>query len=602
MKKASVLITAGLVILFSFTSLIKPIFSPSLHQKLSKIAILEGGREKPLDSLSRNTLVVLSSKQKFKYNAKTIESQEWIWDVFLNPAKADDYPVFRIDSPEILGMLGLESGKEKFFSFKKLTPFFDIIQEQATQADGVEAQARNRIQKDIIQLRNKLALYFQLKNSIAIENLPNFNQDALAFLNKSSELSPIFQQNGHTDTTAFTPEQRTSMQHVLVEFNKYKYISEKAYFRLVPGSLTPSKQWLSMGDGLIISLSEPKIRPFLTQFIQLSESVKTNHPNPSLLAQFTAFKSKHVELEWLFNQWNPFYYAICIYFVLFLMVFFAWLFVKPEWFSWIYGGLLGTFIIHSAAILCRMLIQGRPPVTNLYTSAVFVGWMAILIGLILERFYKNGIGSIVSASIGFLTLIIAHHLSLQGDTLEMMQAVLDSNFWLSTHVVTITIGYSACFLAGVLAHVYIFRGVFSKSLDTDTQKQLAAMVYATVCFALFFSAVGTILGGIWADQSWGRFWGWDPKENGALLIVLWNAIILHARWGGFIKQRGLMLAAVFGNIITSFSWFGVNMLGVGLHSYGFMDKAFFWLMLFVFVQLVVIWVGSLPAAYWKSKI
>src|SRR5437763_1739057 len=86
--------------------------------------------------------------------------------------------------------------------------------------------------------------------------------------------------------------------------------------------------------------------------------------------------------------------------------------------------------------------------------------------------------------------------------------------------------------------------------------------------------VGTVLGGIWADQSWGRFWGWDPKENGAVLIVLWCAIILHARWGGFIRQRGLMVMAIFGNVVTSFSWFGVNMLGVGLHSYGFMQKAF----------------------------
>ena len=83
-----------------------------------------------------------------------------------------------------------------------------------------------------------------------------------------------------------------------------------------------------------------------------------------------------------------------------------------------------------------------------------------------------------------------------------------------------------------------------------------------------------MLGGIWADQSWGRFWGWDPKENGALLIVLWNAIILHARWGGYARDRGIMAMAIFGNVITALSWFGVNMLGVGLHSYGFMDKAF----------------------------
>jgi ABC-type transport system involved in cytochrome c biogenesis permease subunit len=88
---------------------------------------------------------------------------------------------------------------------------------------------------------------------------------------------------------------------------------------------------------------------------------------------------------------------------------------------------------------------------------------------------------------------------------------------------------------------------------------------------LFFSFVGTVLGGIWADQSWGRFWGWDPKENGAVLIVIWNALILHARWAGLIKLRGMAVLCVLGNMITTWSWFGTNQLGVGLHSYGF-DK------------------------------
>jgi hypothetical protein len=121
-----------------------------------------------------------------------------------------------------------------------------------------------------------------------------------------------------------------------------------------------------------------------------------------------------------------------------------------------------------------------------------------------------------------------------------------------------------------------------------------------VCFATLFSFVGTVLGGIWADQSWGRFWGWDPKENGALIIVLWNALILHARWGGLVRERGLMNMAIFGNIVTAWSWFGVNMLGIGLHSYGFMDAAFKWLMLFNASQIALIGLGLLPQRLWRS--
>ncbi len=185
--------------------------------------------------------------------------------------------------------------------------------------------------------------------------------------------------------------------------------------------------------------------------------------------------------------------------------------------------------------------------------------------------------------------------------MEMLRAVLDTNLWLATHVVVITIGYSSMFFAGLLAAIYIVRGFFTRSLPPETAKKSQPHgLWASFALPPSASFVGTILGGIWADQSWGRFWGWDPKENGALLIVIWNAIILHARWGGFIRERGLMAMAVFGNIVTSFSWFGVNMLGVGLHSYGFRDQAFNWLMLLDATQLALIVLALLPARRWAS--
>jgi len=286
--------------------------------------------------------------------------------------------------------------------------------------------------------------------------------------------------------------------------------------------------------------------------------------------------------------------------------------------------LILAWLLTTAGILTRMWLESRPPVTNLYSSALGVGWVVVTLCLALELIYKNAIGTVAAGMLGFATLIIAHHLSLAtGDTMEMMRAVLDSNFWLGTHVVSITIGYGATFLAGFLAIIYILMGITTNwlnrnfdsksalsttgatakptSVKGETNGQaLTRMVYGIVCFATLFSLVGTILGGIWADQSWGRFWGWDPKENGALIIVLWNAIILHCRWGGLVKTRGLMALAVFGNIVTSWSWFGVNMLGVGLHSYGFMDSTFWALICFVASQLIIIAVALIPLGKWKS--
>ncbi|MEO0587314.1 MAG: cytochrome c biogenesis protein CcsA, partial [Planctomycetota bacterium] len=243
----------------------------------------------------------------------------------------------------------------------------------------------------------------------------------------------------------------------------------------------------------------------------------------------------------------------------------------------------------------------RPPVTNLYSSAVFIGWASVLLALLLERFSRTGVGSLLASMVGASTLIVALNLSLlTGDTKQMMQAVLDSNFWLATHVITITLGYAAVFVAGGLGILYILGGVYTTILTKERAKSIYSMMYGVVAFALLFSFVGTVLGGIWADQSWGRFWGWDPKENGAILIVLILAIALHARWGGMIQGRGFAIICVLGNIVTAWSWFGTNLLGVGLHSYGFMESGRLWLKIFVVVMIAIAGAGLLPLARWGS--
>jgi len=376
---------------------------------------------------------------------------------------------------------------------------------------------------------------------------------------------------------------------------------QNSAFLSIPPKDGVSKDWISQGQAIIFGLSGKDPHPASLIWLQVGETYQKSSLPSAHKAVLDYFETTEIKVyfEWIYMHWQPLYAAIIGYVFLFLGVMVFWLFGKPIP-AWLYSIGFGVFALHTSGILIRMGLQGRPPVTNLYSSAVFVGWISGLLGFGLEHFRRNGVGLLGAAVTGFLTLIIAHHLAIQGDTLEMMQAVLDSNFWLSTHVVTVTMGYGAMFLAGFLAHVYIFNALFSKRFTPELAKQLVGMVYGTICFGLLFSFIGTVLGGIWADQSWGRFWGWDPKENGAFMIVLFGAAILHARLAGMIKDRGLMAMAVFGNILTAFSWFGVNMLGVGLHSYGFMAKAFFWLSLFVFVEIMVIWLGYLPKGYYRS--
>jgi len=240
-------------------------------------------------------------------------------------------------------------------------------------------------------------------------------------------------------------------------------------------------------------------------------------------------------------------------------------------------------------------------VTNLYSSAVFIGWACVLLAMVFEQLYGLGLLNIVASVIGFLTLLVAHFLSLDGDTFIVLQAVLDTQFWLATHVVCVTLGYATTFLAGALGVLYVLLAHVLRVLDDDQRRQLTRMIYGTLCFAIFFSFVGTVLGGLWADDSWGRFWGWDPKENGALIIVLYNALVLHARWGGLVRERGLALLVIGGNVVTTWSWFGVNALGVGMHAYVATDSSTaMWLLTFAASQLVLILLGALPRPWYAS--
>jgi ABC-type transport system involved in cytochrome c biogenesis permease subunit len=371
----------------------------------------------------------------------------------------------------------------------------------------------------------------------------------------------------------------------------------------------PDGDWQRIGLALLNAAKDQKISPAILSYAAMIDAFKKGDAaafnqaladyRASLVPAFSG-QLRKADSEVFFNRMQPFYAAMVIYVIAGLLAVCSWFNLSETLQRSAVWLILLAFCIHTTGLIFRMVLEGRPPVTNLYSSAIFIGWGAVVLGLVLEKIHRNGIGAVAAAGMGFITLIIAQNLAVDGDTMEMMRAVLDTNFWLATHVVAVTTGYASTFLAGFLALIYIVRGVFTKTLDEETGKSLARMVYGIVCFATLFSFVGTVLGGIWADQSWGRFWGWDPKENGALIIVLWNALILHLRWGGMIRERGLINCAVFGNIVTSWSWFGVNMLGIGLHSYGFTDAAFAWLMLFVASQLGFIALGLLPKAMWRS--
>jgi ABC-type transport system involved in cytochrome c biogenesis permease subunit len=550
-----------------------------------RLPVLADGRIKPFDTVARTSLLMFQGRQRVETPAgRALGPEEWLLDVLFRPAMADTYPVFRIDNPEVLSLFLLASAgpaAQVRYSFAQLEAGIPELERQARLAGPVDASQRTAFQRSAIELYSHLDSYNRLKFSLQSPD----KVDLLGELGSPGRLE--------------------------ADRNSFDTMEAFSRLRAVPPSAASAApdEWESVGRSVLESISGAAVSPSVRFYSALGQAWRAGRPgnfNQLLQAYRADLGPRHASVfrrcawESFFNRAEPFYTSLVLYVAAFLLAVVSWLRWPVELGRAAFALMSVAFALATAGILARMWLEGRPPVTNLYSSALFIGWGAVALCLVLERIHRNAVASSAGSLIGFGTLVIAHNLSMGGDTMEMMRAVLDSNFWLATHVVTMTMGYASTFLAGFLAIVYLVRGVLTRTLDRGTADSLSRMVYGIVCFATLFSFVGTTLGGIWADQSWGRFWGWDPKENGALIIVLWNALILHLRWGGLIRQRGMMVLAVFGNIVTAWSWFGTNMLGIGLHSYGFTNAAFEGLIAFVAVQMALAGLGLIDLAKWRS--
>jgi ABC-type transport system involved in cytochrome c biogenesis permease subunit len=577
--------------------------------RLGRAPVLLNGRIKPLDTVARSTLLLTHSSQRLAIPEGRLSPMAWLAEVLYRPAIADTREVFLIHDPEVLALAGLSVDRKRF-AFNELRPRLGEIEREARLAAKIESQARSPFQRAAVKLNRQLVIYHQLKNSLALEDRPDFGAEIAAF---QTALAPGVA--AYRAREAGEPHDTDALATLRAYAQRFLDFGARAHFApIIPEPAKPdeSAAWSTYGDALLTSIRAGQLPAAIEAHAAMAAAYQADDlpaladagaRHETLVAASHPRTHLRMRVESAFNAFAPFSVAMVFYVLAFVLVCAGWLLSAPVWHRAALWLLWLTLVVHTAGLLCRMWLEGRPPVTNLYSSAVFIGWGAVLFGAVLERLRGHGFGAATAAILGFGTLIIAHHLSLSGDTLEMMRAVLDTNFWLATHVVVVTLGYSATFLAGFLSLLLVARGLFTRGLTAEESRALGGMIYGTVCFALLFSFVGTVLGGIWADQSWGRFWGWDPKENGALLIVVWNAIILHARWGGLIGLRGLAALALLGNIVTAWSWFGVNMLGIGLHSYGFMDSAFAWLVGFVVLMTFLASVTVLvPATRWRSPV
>lgn len=536
-------------VLLACSAVLRPPASGEFDTRaFAALPVSAGGRIKPMDTAARSLLMIAGGRQQAQADGRKVSASRYLLDLVTNPGRVADLPAVRVDHPDVLALLGLGPRDGGRVSLAAIQPRWAAVAEQAERAAGVEPRQRDGFQRAVLQLHgrvNTVLAHAQMREPYTVP-----------------PLSPGGEWRSFHG--AFLDDHDAEAPH-------------------------PSVAFLA---AMMTSASEGDAQGFNTAVASYTELLEASMPEVMRL----------MRLEVLFNRASLFTGSTAVYVLAFVGVCVSFLARSRggagPWAERLRVGslalLTAAVAVHSVAIGLRVYLQDRPPVTNLYSSAVFVGWAAALAGVFLERLYPLGVAVLGSATIGAGTLIVAHNLGNDGDTMQMMQAVLDSNFWLATHVITITLGYSATFLAGAIAAVYLLGRVLTRAITPERERAMARMVYGVVCFAMLLSFVGTVLGGIWADQSWGRFWGWDPKENGAALVVLINAIILHARWGGMVRARGIAALAVAGNIVTAWSWFGTNMLGVGLHAYGFLDSASAWLAAFVAGHAGLIALAAVP--------
>lgn len=315
------------------------------------------------------------------------------------------------------------------------------------------------------------------------------------------------------------------------------------------------------------------------------------------ISNWNAGQARKLAAETLYNRTRPFQ----ISWILYLSAALLWMFSRKKWMARLAGVLtVSAFLVHSYGFGLRCYVAGRPPVTNMYESIVWVMLGVVVFSGILYYLQKQIIPLTVACVVATLGLITADAAPAMMDPgIHPLVPVLRSNYWLTIHVLTITLGYAALALTFGLGNVTLFH--FAKKSPGYLSKvsTLNQLTYRAMQFGVVLLAAGTILGGVWADYSWGRFWGWDPKETWALIALLCYLAILHGRYTQWVGQFAYAAWTVIGFLSVLMAWYGVNfILGVGLHSYGFSSGGFTGVAVFVSLQAIYVAVTSY---FYKNK-
>jgi cytochrome c-type biogenesis protein CcsB len=497
------------------------------------LAIQDGGRRKPVDTFARETLIKITGRSTYTSGAKTWQATDFILSMLLDTHDWKKEPMILVSLGELKQRLELPE-QQRRFSFTQLTalPELNALASQAHAAQKAE-KPLTRLQSEVLSVTGRLGLFAHV-------------MDGSAFL-----LAPA-------------PEKATDPWIVPPAFAQY--YNEQQFVPVQTQLQTMANAYVK-ADSFAFSRAANQLRDGLRQ---LSPKI---YPEESQL-----------RLEYFYNHWDGFYRAALCYGVALLLLAIAHLRSRasvaaslreaPVRHSYLKIAVVilavAGLLFHASGIAMRCLIAGRPPVTNMYESIIWVSFAVSFFGMIFFARYRTPVYLLAALPVSLIALLLVHQMPIaMPSSIDPLVPVLRDNFWLTIHVLTITLSYAAFALAMGFGHILLFRYA-RNPVSARADQSMHFWLYRVLQLGVILLAAGTILGGVWANYSWGRFWGWDPKETWALIALLCYILTLHGRLAGWWTQFGLVVASVVCFLAVLMAWYGVNfVLGKGLHSYGF---------------------------------
>jgi ABC-type transport system involved in cytochrome c biogenesis permease subunit len=570
---------------------------------LGRLPVQDGGRVKPLSTFAGFTLLRVNGRREVANGDDKLSPDAFLFETLMRPEVAATLPLFLVAEGAAIDAIGLDASAKKRrarWTFDELRPAVPRLFELAHEWGAVDPKLRTATQAQVVSLAQNVDTFLGLAGHLDFARvdlpLPQGGRFAALLGDDDGEVrysqlvehGAAFGDLYRELASSGDPLVREELADVDVTLRLAAEVARMAKtLTLLPptGDAEARPEWITPNEVLMAALDGeavgPEVLAALRGFEDAARATNDDEVRTALLAVGAATRSRadargelhSIDLERSYYAAKPLTWSTMLYILGFVGAAFTWLRPRSKiahraTVALTFGGL--AFLV--AAITVRCIIRERPPVSTLYETVLFVTATGSLFALVAELIDRRRIAVSAAAALGVVGLLLAagyERLDAQ-DTMPELVAVLDTNFWLSTHVTTITIGYAAGMLAALLGSAHVVLRLFRRrNAAPELFRSLTRMTYGTVCFGLLFSLVGTILGGLWANESWGRFWGWDPKENGALLICLTMTSILHGRMAGHLKELGIAVAAAFLGTVVAFSWWGVNLLGVGLHSYGF---------------------------------